>query len=167
MIPDMTTLFTALHCGEKEGAPVYGAGELRFDLKNASALVKSMEVEGTSSLAKKVAAYAAFASFAYGALRDEYLKGVELLYDTRYENLVLSGRLQAINGKDVPFFLVSGVHDRGFPWGDAELFWDVLLVIGDGQGGHQRYCISDRVLEGLSWMLSEEFIATEGRSSRL
>ncbi|MHB1024378.1 MAG: DUF362 domain-containing protein [Desulfobacteria bacterium] len=149
VIPDMTTLFTALDCGGKEEAPLYGAGELRFDLKNASALVKSMKVEGTSSLAKIVAANIAFASFAFGALRDEYLKGVGLFYDTRYENLVLSGRLQAINGADVPFFLISGVHDRGFPWGDNELFWDVLLVIGDGQGGYQRYCISDRVLEGL------------------
>ena len=149
VIPDMTTLFTALHCGGKEGAPVYGAGELSFDLKNASALVKSMKVEGTSSLAKKVAAYIAFASFAYGALRSEYLKGVGLLYDTRYENLVLSGQVQGMNGADVPFFLVSGVHDRGFPWGDDELFWDVLLVVGDGQGGYQRYCITDRVLEGL------------------
>jgi uncharacterized protein (DUF362 family) len=149
VVPDMTTLFTVLHRGENGEAPVHGAGELRFDLKNASALVKSMKVEGTSSLANKVAADIAFASFAYGALRGEYLKGVGLLYDTRYENLVLSGQVHWMNGADVSFFLVSGVHDRGFPWGDDELFWDVLLVVGDGQGGYQRYCITDRVLEGL------------------
>ena len=35
-------------------------------------------------------------------------------------------------------------NDKGFPWGDGEIFWDVLLVIGD-----TRYAITDRVLEGL------------------
>ena len=108
-----------------------------------------MKVEGTNSLLRKAAAYTAFASFAYGALRDEYLQGVRLLYDTRYENLVLSGRMRRADGVEVPFFLGSGVHDRGFPWGDGELFSDVLLVVGDGKGGFQRFCISDRTLEGL------------------
>lgn len=149
VIPDMTTLFTTIHSGKDDQAPVYGAGVLRFDLKDAPDLVASMEVEGASAWWQKVAAHAAFSSFAYGALRDEYLKFPRLFYDTRYENLVLSGHLQRNDGTDLPFFLVSGVHDRGFPWGDSELFWDVLLVIGDGQGGYQRYCITDRVLEGL------------------
>ena len=108
-----------------------------------------MKVDGTNSLLQKAAAYTAFASFAYGALRDEYLQGVRLLYDTRYENLVLSGRMRRADGVEVPFFLGSGVHERGFPWGDGELFSDVLLVVGDGKGGFQRFCISDRTLEGL------------------
>ena len=149
VVPDMTTLFTTLYRGPDEHAPVYAAGVLTFDLKNTPALVASMKVEGTNSLLRKVAAYTAFASFAYGALRDEYLHGVRLFYDTRYENLVLSGRMRRSDGADVPFFLGSGVHDRGFPWGDGELFSDVLLVVGDGKGGFQRFCISDRTLEGL------------------
>ena len=102
-----------------------------------------MKVEGTNSLLQKVAAYTAFASFAYGALRDEYLQGVRLFYDTRYENLVLSGRMRCTDGAEVPFFLGSGVHERGFPWGDGGSLSDVLLVVGDGKGGfltvlHQR-----------------------------
>ena len=149
VVPDMTTLFTILYRGPDEQAPVYAAGVLTFDLKKAPALVASMKVEGTNSLLQKVAAYAAFASFAYGALRDEYLKGVRLLYDTRYENLALSGHMRRADGAEVPFFLASGVHERGFPWGDGELFSDVLLVVGDGKGGFQRFCISDRTLEGL------------------
>jgi uncharacterized protein (DUF362 family) len=149
VVPDMTTLFTTLYRGLDEHAPVYAAGVLTFDLKNTPVLVASMKVEGTNSLLRKVAAYTAFASFAYGALRNEYLHGVRLFYDTRYENLVLSGRMRCSDGADVPFFLGSGVHERGFPWGDGELFSDVLLVVGDGKGGFQRFCISDRTLEGL------------------
>jgi uncharacterized protein (DUF362 family) len=149
VVPDMTTLYTTLYRGPDEQAPVYAAGVLTFDLKKAPALVASMKVDGTNSLLRKTAAYTAFASFAYGALRDEYLQGVRLLYDTRYENLVLSGRMRRTDGAEVPFFLGSGVHERGFPWGDGELFSDVLLVVGDGKGGFERFCISDRTLAGL------------------
>ena len=149
VVPDMTTLFTTLYRGQDEQSPVYASGVLTFDLKKTPALLASMNVEGTNSLLQKMAAYTAFASFAYGALRDEYLQGVRLLYDTRYENLVLSGRMRHADGAEVPFFLGSGVHERGFPWGDGELFSDVLLVVGDGEGGFQRFCISDRTLEGL------------------
>ena len=149
VVPDMTTLFTTLYRGPDEQAPVYASGVLTFDLKKTPALLASMKVEGTNSLLQKMAAYTAFASFAYGALRDEYLQGVRLLYDTRYENLVLSGRMRRADGAEVPFFLGSGVHERGFPWGDGELFSDVLLVVGDGKGGFQRFCMTDRTLEDL------------------
>ena len=149
VVPDMSTLFTTLYRGPDERAPVYAAGVLTFDLKKAPSLLASMKVEGTSSRLRKAAAYTAFASFAYGALRDEYLQGIRLLYDTRYENFVLSGQMRRADGAEVPFFLGSGVHERGFPWGDGELFSDVLLVVGDGKGGFERYCISDRTLEGL------------------
>jgi uncharacterized protein (DUF362 family) len=145
---DMTRLFTILYRGEDEQAPIYGAGELYFKLFDAPSLLASMEVVGAASIWQQVAAYSAFASFAYGALRDEYLKDLRLLYDTEYENLVLSGVLHSEGGPN-RFFLVSGVHDKGFPWGDGETFWDVMLAIEDGNGDYKRYCITDRVLEGL------------------
>ena len=148
LIEDMTRLFTTIYRGDDDQAPVYGAGELYFKLLDAPSMMASMKVVGAASIWQKVAAYTAFASFAYGALRDEYLKDVRLFYNTQYENLVLSGVLQ---GEDGPrrFFLVSGVHDKGFPWGDGETFWDVMLAIEDGNGDYTKYCITDRVLEGL------------------
>jgi uncharacterized protein (DUF362 family) len=149
VVGDMTTLFTTLHQGDGPDGPVAGAGVLRFPLGDAPALVASLEVTGATSPWQKVEALAAFASFAWGALRDEYLRGARLLYDTRCENLALSGRLARAGGGEVPFFLASGVHDRGFPWGDGELFWDLLLLVGDGRGGWLRYACSDRVLPGL------------------
>jgi uncharacterized protein (DUF362 family) len=148
LLEDMTRLFTIIYRGEDEQAPMYGAGILSFKLMDAPSMMASMKVVGAASIWQEVAAYTAFSSFAYGALRDEYLKDVRLFYDTQYENLVLSGMLQGENGPK-PFFLVSGVHDKGFPWGDGETFWDVMLAIGDGNGGYARYCITERVLGGL------------------
>jgi uncharacterized protein (DUF362 family) len=148
-VADMTTLFTKIYCGEDEHAPIYGAGVLCFHLEDTPRLVASMKIDGATSWWQRAAAYAAFSSFAWGVMRDEYLRDARLFYSTQYENLVLAGSLQESGGNQVPFFLVSGVHERGFPWGDTGIFWDVLLAVGDGKGGYDRYCITDYVLEGL------------------
>jgi cholesterol oxidase len=148
-VADLTTLFTTLHAGEDEGASVYAAGILRFALKDLPALVASMTIPGPHAWWQGLEARLAFGSFAWGALRDEYLRGARLLYDTGYENVVLSGAVRGVDGAAARFFLVAGVHERGFPWGDDELFSDVLLAVSDGAGGWERYAVSDRVLDGL------------------
>lgn len=148
LVEDMTRLFTIIYCGEDDQATIYGAGEMYFKLSDGPSMISSMKVLDASSLWQKAAAYSAFISFAYGALRNEYLKDIRIFYDTRYENLVLSGFVRDKNGTK-PFFFVSGMHDKGFPWGDGETFWDVMLVVGDKEGGYQSYCITDRILEGL------------------
>ncbi len=149
LVEDMTRLFTTIYRGQDETGPVYAAGELYFKLRDGPALVASMEVIGARSWHQGLAARVAFASFAFGALRDEYLQDLRIFYDTQYENLVLGGELQRDDGSQAPFFFVSGIHDKGFPWGDSEVFWDVLFVVEDGKGGYERYCITDRVLDGL------------------
>ena len=146
LVEDMTRLYTRLHRGNDASGEIYGEGELYFKLKNAPAMAASMEVLGAKSWRQRLGAYTAFASFAFGALREEYMRDVRLFYDTQYENLVLSGVLETA---EVPFFFVSGTHDKGFPWGDNECFWDVLLAIGDGKGSYLRFAITDRVLEGM------------------
>ena len=154
LVEDMTTLFTTIYAGPDNTAPVYGAGQLFFDLKDAPSLLASLNVKGTWWLHRKIQAKTAFMSFAWGAVRQEYLRDVNPLYDTEYENLVLSGQVSQ-NGKLERFFLVSGIHDKDFPWGDGEIFWDVLLVIGKGPNDYRRYCITDRVLEGLELNVKE------------
>jgi uncharacterized protein (DUF362 family) len=154
LVEDMTTLFTTVYAGPDDSAPVYGAGQLYFDMKDAPALLASLNVKGTWWLHRKIQAKTAFMSFAWGAVRQEYLRDVNPLYDTEYENLVLSGKVSQ-NGKSQNFFLVSGIHDKDFPWGDGEIFWDVLLVIGKGPKGYRKFCITDRVLEGLELNVKE------------
>jgi uncharacterized protein (DUF362 family) len=154
LVEDMTTLFTTIYAGPDETAPVYGAGQLFFNLKDAPSLLASLNVKGTWWLHRKIQAKTAFMSFAWGAVRQEYLRDVNPLYDTEYENLVLSGQVSK-NGTSEKFFLVSGIHDKDFPWGDGEIFWDVLLVVGEGPDGYRKYCITDRVLEGLQLNIKE------------
>lgn len=154
LVEDMTTLFTTVYEGPDENAPIYGAGQLFFNLKDAPALMASMKVTGTWWLHRKIQAKMAFMSFAWGAIRQEYLHDVNPLYDTEYENLVLSG--QVLQGDTVQnFFLVSGIHDKDFPWGDGEIFWDALLVVGDKTTGYKKYCITHRVLEGMELNVKE------------
>jgi uncharacterized protein (DUF362 family) len=149
LVEDITHLFTIIYKGEDRNGPVYGAGVLHFKLVDAPALFSSMKVVGNATLWQRMAAHAAFLSFAYGELREEYFKNVNPLYRTEYENLALSGFVEK-NGETLPFFFVSGAHDKGFPWGDNETFWDVMLVIGDRNRGYERYCMAKRVLEGLN-----------------
>ncbi len=147
---DMTTLFTTIYAGPDATAPVYGAGQLFFDLKDAPALLGSMKVTGTRwwELHRRIQARTAFIDFAWGKIREEYLRDFDPLYATEYENLVLAGRLRQ-DGAEEDFFLVSGIHDKDFPWGDGEIFWDVLLVIGSRAAGYKKYCLTDRILAGL------------------
>jgi uncharacterized protein (DUF362 family) len=148
MIPDMTTLFTKIYAGKDEAADLYAAGRIRFKMRNLPSLLISMTVTGNPTFLQKIEAKTAFASFAYGVLADEYLRFINPFYDTKYENLVLSGTMKLASGESTGFFLVSGVHDKDFPWGDGEIFSDVLLAIGDGENGYKRYCITDRTLSG-------------------
>jgi uncharacterized protein (DUF362 family) len=149
VIQDMTTLFTTLHEGENEQAPIYASGQIFFNLTDTAALAASMRVTGATWWGQETAAKIAFISFAFGVLRGEYLRSFNPLYDTKYENLVLSGQATGDRSQATEFFLVSGVHDKDFPWGDGEIFWDVLLVLREGDSGYRRYCITDRVLRGL------------------
>ncbi len=144
----MTRLFAVVYQGDDEHAPVYGAGVLSFELKDTASLVSSIEITNAKTLKQRIAAYLTFISFVFAPLREEYLKNLRVDYQTEYENLVLSG---VLNGRDGArdFFLVSGVHEKGFPWGDDESFWDVLLAVGDGNGGYVKYGITDHALEGL------------------
>lgn len=153
-VDDMTTLFTDIYKGPDKNSPLYGKGQLFFHLRDSIALLTSMKVTGTTSRRQRIKAKIAFMDFAWGAIRREYLRAIELLYKTEYENLVLSGKLLR-NGKSQNFFLVSGTHDKDFPWGDGETFWDVLLVIENSPNKYKRYAITDRSLVGLKLFVEE------------
>ncbi len=161
VVSDMTTLFTLIRAGEDETAPIYGAGEIYFKLIDTPSLVSSMKITGATWWGQEIAAKMAFMSFAFGILRQEYLRDFNPLYDTKYENLVVSGKI-ASESQVTGFFLVSGIHDRDFPWGDGEVFSDALLVTGDSVAGYQRYCITDRALNGLQLNVEKGFYKYDG-----
>lgn len=69
---DTTTLFTRLHAGRSEKAPVVGAGILRLDMGDFLKLMSTIKVTGTRSAKDSAAAVARFGSFFMGELWETY-----------------------------------------------------------------------------------------------
>ncbi len=167
VIPDMTTLFTKIHIGKDDQATVYGAGELHFDIKDAPALVASMEVEGASAWSQKLAAYVAFSSFAYGALRDEYLKfpAFYTTHETRTSFSPAACRrvtIRRFRSSSSPAFTIAA-----FPGATASSSGISCSSSVTGRGGISGTALPIACWKGSNWMLLEASTVIAGRFLRL
>ena len=80
---------------------------------------------------------------------EEYLKDIiPGTYETEYRNWVCKGTCQT-GGLQQEFFLFSGIHPKGFPWGGDEGFSDIGLILRDGAGSIRRFAFSDRSMASL------------------
>ncbi len=149
LMEDMTKLFTRIFRGDSTESPLHGSGILHFRLQSLPSMLASFTVTNTSSLIVKFKAVSQFFSFCYGEVRDTYFKKISPLYHSDYENLVLRGKLADRGGREGEFFFFSGIHDKDFPWGDEEVFWDVALLIQKEEGTWERYALTDRDIRGL------------------
>jgi uncharacterized protein (DUF362 family) len=149
LMEDMTKLFTRIYRGTSNERPLYGSGILHFRIQSLPSMLASFTVTNTSSLIAKFKAVSRFFSFCYGEIRDTYFKKLSPLYHSEYENLVLQGKLTSGGGRERDFFFFSGIHDKDFPWGDEEVFWDVALIMQKEDGTWERYALTDRDIEGL------------------
>ncbi|MEE9201251.1 MAG: hypothetical protein V3V45_07395, partial [Candidatus Brocadiales bacterium] len=151
---DMTTLFVGIYEGNDDTGRIYGSGVMYFrigDLRSLIKMLKSSEVTGAKYPWTKWITMRKFMAFVIKETWKTYAPPVaRFVYDTKYENLVLSGNLRA-DGEDSvrPFFFFSGEHEKGFPWGDDTAMSDVALLIADGSGKYQRFGITWHSLEGL------------------
>ena len=151
MADDLTTLFVRVYEGQDDNGSIYGSGIMYFRIKDILPLTLSLEpfncswIEGF--MAKKK-----YLSLFMGEAIKTYMQGARFTYNTRYENLVLSGRLTGNtegNNDTKDFFFFSGEHDKGFPWGDGETMSDVALMIVDSDGNSEKYGMTSRALKGL------------------
>ncbi len=149
LLEDMTKLFTRIYRGNSTEGPLYGSGILLFRLWSLPSMMTSFEVTNTGSLGAKFKATSQFFSFCYGEIRDTYFKKLSPLYYSNYENLVLRGKVASSGTGEQDFFFFSGMHDKDFPWGDEEVFWDVALIIQRKEGTWDRYALTDRNVEGM------------------
>jgi uncharacterized protein (DUF362 family) len=149
IIKDMTTLFSRIYQGPVEQGNIWGSGILRFHIKDLPSMIFSMEATGTTGLGQSLKTKARFLSFVYGNLRKVYLNKISLFYRTGYENLVLRGTVSSPSGEKAQFFLVSGIHQKDFPWGDGGGFWDILLYLRS-EREVRRYALSRWRLEDLN-----------------
>jgi len=159
-LEDMTRLFTRIYKGKQvEGAPI-GSGILIFHLLSFPSMLASFEVTNTLSPITKIRTISAFVKFCYGEISDTYLQTP--VYNTRYENLVLRGKVMPNGGSLRNFFFFSGIHDKDFPWGDDEIFWDIALIIQRGDGSWERYVLTDRIIEKLELDIEKGVYQYEG-----
>jgi len=149
LMEDMTKLFTRIFRGDSTDSPLYGSGILHFRVQSLPSMLASFTVTNTSSLIAKFKAVSQFFSFCYGEIRDTYFKKISPLYHSEYENLVLRGRLADHGGGEREFFFFSGIHDKDFPWGDEEVFWDAALLMKKEDGTWERYALTDRDISEL------------------
>ncbi len=147
---DITTLFTKVYEGGSTDGPLYGSGIISFSLMDAPSLFLSLRAINTTGEAEKLRAISQFLSFAFGEILQIYFKNNMFFYQTKYENVVLSGRLNQDGESDQrDFFFFSGAHDLGFPWGDDQTFWDIVLVVANPDGSYDRYLMADVKLNGM------------------
>lgn len=147
---DMTTLFTRVYRGNSRDGLPFGSGILQFKMRDLPSMLASFKVINADSLVTRIKTIQRFYSFCYGEIRDTYLDKLSPIYYTRYENLILNGKV--VSGDEDPrdFFFFSGVHDKDFPWGDGELFWDMGLIVRNGDDGWDRFILTDRIFENLT-----------------
>jgi uncharacterized protein (DUF362 family) len=156
----MTRLFTRIYRGrEIHGTPI-GSGILTFHLLDFPSMLASFKVTNTNSPITKLRTISAFVKFCYGEIRDTYIPSP--FYHTRYENLVLRGKIRSKEGDFYNFFFFSGIHDKNFPWGDDGIFWDIAFIIQRGDGGWERYVLTDRVIEELKLDVEKGVYQYEG-----
>jgi uncharacterized protein (DUF362 family) len=160
LLADMTRLFTRIYRGtHTHGTPI-GAGILTFHLLDFPSMLASFKVTNTISPITKIRTISAFLKFCYGEIRDTYIPG--LFYHTRYENLVLRGKIRAKEEGIHNFFFFSGIHDKDFPWGDDGIFWDVAFILQREDGGWERYLLTDRMIEELKLDVEKGVYQYEG-----
>ncbi len=165
VLEDMTRLFTRIYRGRRiDGTPI-ASGILTFRLLDFPSMLASFEVTNTLSPITKLRTISAFVKFCYGEIRETYLPGP--VYRTRYENLVLRGKIFSKEGDRRDFFFFSGIHDKDFPWGDDEIFWDIALLVRKGDGTWERYVLTDRRIENLKLDVEKGVYRYEGPIYRL
>lgn len=160
VLEDMTRLFTRLYRGRRKDGTLAGSGVLYFKMLDLPSMLSSFEVTNTLSPITKLRTVSEFAKFCFGEIRETYLPGP--FYKTHYENLVLRGKLLSEGGGHSSFFFFSGIHDKDFPWGDGEIFWDIALIIQKEDGSWERYVLTDRLIENLKLDVEKGVYQYEG-----
>jgi uncharacterized protein (DUF362 family) len=90
-----------------------------------------------------------FFLFVSAEVSEEYLKNlIPVAYETEYRNWVCKGTCQT-GGAEQEFFLFSGIHPKGFPWGGDEGFSDIGLLLRSADGSVRRFALSDRSVANL------------------
>lgn len=159
ILQDHTTLYATLQW--QEGSENKTArGIIYFHpIPDLPPMLLSMLLPGSESLLGVISAAAhlkdrlitivRFFLFVSREASQEYLKNIiPSIYEAEYRNWVCKGTCER-EGVQLEFFLFSGIHPKGFPWGGDTGFSDIGLIIREGSGDVRRFALSDRTVANL------------------
>lgn len=151
MIDDLTTLFFHIYSGKDNNEELIGSGIMYFRMRDIFSLIGTIKPFNHLNMIQGISAVSNFASFFMGKTIKTYQPGPRFIYNTRYKNLVLSGKVQGQASDGIKqLFLFSGIFEKDFPWGDGEAMSDVALLISSEDGEFLKYGVTARSLESLS-----------------
>jgi uncharacterized protein (DUF362 family) len=163
MVDDLTTLFFHIHRGKDSNEELIGSGIMYFRMRDIFSLLGTIKPVNHANMIQGITAVSKFSSFFMGKTIKTYQPGPRFIYNTRYKNFVLSGNVQGSTSEDMKqLFLVSGIFEKDFPWGDGEAMSDVALLISSKDGESLKYGITARSLESLSIDLAANTFAYKG-----
>ena len=159
ILEDQTVSYATISRVENGGEVVAARGIVHYHVETFPAMVCSMRVPGQDTLANRLLMTTQFYTFVAEEL-GEYIGEINPFYQAGYVNMVCQGLAKA-GGEDAEFFFFSGVHDRGFPWGDYVSFADIGLILREGDTW-RRFVLTEYALAALTLRLREGIYRYEG-----
>lgn len=159
MLEDQTTLYAKIGKIDGGGEKIVALGIIHYHVEDFADMVFSIRTPKKDNLLNRLRMSRKFFSFVSKEI-SEYFKEINPMYRAEYNNLVCKG-IASIDSKDIEFFFFSGVHDKGFPWGDNVGFWDVALLIREGNIW-RRFALTERAISKLKLRITEGTYTFEG-----
>lgn len=160
LLEDSTTLYAKIGRIDAAGETIVAKGIIHYHVEDFADMVFSIRSPKDDNLINRMRMAAKFFSFVSKEI-SEYFQEVNPLYRAEYNNLVCKG-ISTSESKDIEFFFFSGVHDKGFPWGDNVGFWDIALLMRDGETW-RRFALTEHAIPDLKLRLTEGTYSFEGR----
>lgn len=152
LLEDQTTLYATISRADDAEKAVVAQGIIHYHVEDFPHMVLSIRTPKDDTIANRVRMAGKFFAFVSKEI-SEYFQEINPFYVAEYSNLVCKGVSKA-DGKDTEFFLFSGAHDKGFPWGDNVGFSDIGLVLREGDTW-RRFVLTEHAIETLKLRLSE------------
>jgi uncharacterized protein (DUF362 family) len=159
ILEDQTTLFATVSDLAGAAEKVVCRGIIHYHVEDFPDMLLSIRTPGMDTLPNRIRMANKFFSFVSNEI-SEYFQEINPFYAAKYSNMVCTGMADA-NGKEVEFFIFSGAHDKGFPWGDNVSFWDIGLVLGEA-GNWRRFALTEYAIKDMKLNLTEGIYQYEG-----
>lgn len=159
VLEDQTTLYATVSEIVDTSLTETAKGIIHYHIEDFPEMLSSIRAPENDTVINRIMIGTRFFRFVAKEI-GEYFKEFNPFYEAEYTNFVCRGAVSS-NGADTEFFFFSGAHDKGFPWGDNVSFWDIGLIIRQGDEW-KRFVLTERSIETMKLRLSEGLYEYQG-----